>query len=109
MKLLLPLFLCLCLHAQTTAIRCGKLLDVRAGSYIANGVILISGQAITNVGPADKLAIPAGATTIDLSRATCLPGLIDVHDHLTSDPRPPAYRGLGVSIPRAALTGALHA
>lgn len=40
---------------------------------------------------------------------TCLPGLIDVHDHLTSDPTHSGYQGLGISVPRSAITGAKNA
>lgn len=68
---------------QTTAIRAGKLFDPKAGRMLANQVVLIRGELITNVGPAAGVAIPAGATVIDLSRATVLPGLIDGHVHLT--------------------------
>src|SRR5581483_6448738 len=69
--------------------------------------ILIDGSAITAVGP--NLAIPAGAERIDLSQSTCLPGLIDVHDHLTTDPSNTGYEGLGISVPRSAITGVKNA
>src|SRR5271165_6279476 len=67
-------------HAQT-AIRCGKLLDVRSGSIISPAVIVINGEKIVQAGPESSLPAPAGVTLIDLSSATCLPGLIDVHTH----------------------------
>jgi imidazolonepropionase-like amidohydrolase len=50
---------------------------------LANQVVLIAGDKITEVGPADQVKIPAGAKVIDLSKATVLPGLIDGHVHLT--------------------------
>src|SRR5581483_12467683 len=90
-----------------TAIQCGRLLDVRKGELIPNAVILIDGSTITAVGP--NLAIPAGAERIDLSQSTCLPGLIDVHDHLTTDPSNTGYEGLGISVPRSAITGVKNA
>jgi imidazolonepropionase-like amidohydrolase len=69
--------------AQTTAIRAGKLFDPVSGRMLADQVVLIQGELITAVGPAASVSIPAGAKTIDLSRATVLPGLIDGHVHLT--------------------------
>lgn len=66
------------------AIRAGRLIDGRGGPPVANAVILIEGDRITAVGPG--LAIPPNARVIDLSRATVLPGLIDSHTHVTSQP-----------------------
>jgi imidazolonepropionase-like amidohydrolase len=89
--------------AAPTLIHCGKMIDVRAGSVRENVFIAIDGGKIVEVGAAP------GTATIDLTGATCMPGLIDVHDHLTSDPSHSGYKGLGVSIPRSALTGAKNA
>jgi len=66
-----------------TAVKAGKLFDPKSGANLTNQVVLVSGDKITDVGPADKVNIPAGAKVIDLSRATVLPGLIDGHVHLT--------------------------
>ncbi|HSB09752.1 MAG TPA: amidohydrolase family protein [Blastocatellia bacterium] len=67
--------------AKQIAIRCGKLVDGKSDNPIANAVILIEGDRITQVGPG--LKIPAGAQVIDLSRYTVIPGLIDAHTHMT--------------------------
>lgn len=91
------------------ALRCGSLLDVRAGVEIHNAVVLYNDGMIVAAGPAESVAIPASAAVTDLSGATCLPGLIDVHDHLTSDPSDAGYEGLSVSVPRSALKGAKNA
>lgn len=72
-------------------------------------IILVTGQTITAVGSAGSLAIPTGATVIDLSAVTCLPGLIGAHVHITSDPNNSGYKSLGISVPRATLTGAKNA
>ena len=88
------------------AVRCGKLLDVRGGQLLSDQIVTFDADGvITSVGPASG---PIGSA-IDLSRATCLPGLIDVHTHITGEPSHSGYAGLGVSIPRSAITGAKNA
>lgn len=73
-------------NAQTKlkAIKAGKLIDVVNGTVLTNQIILIDSNTITDIGP--SLSIPANAEIIDLSNATVLPGLIDCHTHLTSQP-----------------------
>ena len=68
---------------QIVAVRAGRLFDPKSGTNLANQVVLISGEHIADVGPADQVKIPARAKVIDLSQATILPGLIDGHVHLT--------------------------
>jgi imidazolonepropionase-like amidohydrolase len=91
------------------AIKAGRLLDVAAGKMLSDQVIVIRGNQITAVGPATTVKVPAGAAVIDLSKRTVLPGLIDTHTHLTSEPTTPPYAGYGISAPRAALKGAANA
>ncbi|HXV91557.1 MAG TPA: amidohydrolase family protein [Gemmatimonadales bacterium] len=66
--------------AQVTAIRAGRLVDPEAGTVAANQVILVENGKFTAIGP--DVAVPAGATVIDLSDLTVLPGLVDAHNHL---------------------------
>ncbi len=63
------------------AVRFGKLWDAK-GKLWTNAIIIVEGDRIRNV-TTDASAIPAGAETIDLSKYTGLPGLIDVHTHMT--------------------------
>ena len=73
---------------QGVAVRAGRMFDPKSGANLANQVILIKGDSIIDVGPAEKIQIPAGVPVIDLSRATVLPGLIDRHVHLIQGPDP---------------------
>jgi len=66
--------------AQTTAIRAGRLLDPETGTARANQTILVEGGKIKAVGAG--IDIPKGASVIDLSRSTVMPGLFDAHTHL---------------------------
>src|SRR4030095_8902032 len=63
-----------------TAIKAGRLIDPETGTAANNQVILVQGEKITAVGA--NLSIPAGATVIDLSKLTVLPGLVDAHTHM---------------------------
>jgi imidazolonepropionase-like amidohydrolase len=96
-------------NPKLTALKAAHLVDTRAGRVLDNQVVLIAGDRIQKVGPAKEVAVPASATVIDLGSATLLPGLIDAHVHLTGDPQNHGYKSLGISIPRAALTGAKNA
>jgi len=70
------------------AVRAGKLFDSNSGKLVADQVVLIDGERITDVGPAANVKIPAGVRVLDLSRATVLPGLIDAHTHMFNQPKP---------------------
>lgn len=93
------------------AIHAGKVLDVKTGNYATNQIIWIEGDRIKAIGPASDMnpKIPAGAKTIDLSKFTVLPGLIDCHTHLTMTPYDSGLSGVRISYPRQALTGARNA
>ena len=94
--------------AKRTIVRAGKLLDVKSGKVQANQVVVIEGDKIVSVGPASEIKPSPNDTLIDLSNATVLPGLIDAHTHLTSNPQF-GYDTLAISVPREALIGAHNA
>jgi imidazolonepropionase-like amidohydrolase len=95
--------------ADTLYIRAGQLVDTVDGRLRADQVIVVEGERIARVAPAGDVEIPAGARVIDLSRQTVLPGLIDMHTHLTGDHRFHGYESLAISVPREALYGVLNA
>ena len=92
---------------SVTAIKAAHMVDVRNGSVVDNAVVLVSGDHITAAG--SNISIPAGATVIDLGGKTLLPGLIDMHTHLTGNPEDAGYSVVAISVPRATLTGAKNA
>src|SRR5258708_3377233 len=63
------------------AVRFGKLWDAK-GKLWTNAIVIVEGDRIRNV-TTDASAIPVGADVLDLSKYTGLPGLIDVHTHMT--------------------------
>jgi imidazolonepropionase-like amidohydrolase len=67
--------------AQTTIVRFGKLVAGK-GRVIENATVVIEGERITKVG-SSEIAIPADAKVIDLRKFTGIPGMIDVHTHMT--------------------------
>jgi imidazolonepropionase-like amidohydrolase len=62
------------------AIKAGRLIDPETGTAATGQVIIIEGEKIKAIGA--NLAIPPGATVIDLSKLTVLPGLVDAHTHM---------------------------
>ncbi|MFQ5664211.1 MAG: amidohydrolase family protein [Terriglobia bacterium] len=88
-------------------IRAGRLVDVRTGKVLTHTSVLVRKGRIVAVG--EDVRVPADAEVIDLGPATLLPGLIDLHTHLTFNHRFFGYRGLGVSVPRQTLYGAVNA
>src|SRR5213594_4214615 len=65
---------------QVIAIRAASMFDSKAGALVANPVVLIKGDRITDVGP--NVQIPEGARVINLGTATMMPGMIDSHVHV---------------------------
>lgn len=64
-----------------------RVIDGTGAAPIERGRIVITGDRITRVGAADRIAMPAGADVIDMAGRTAIPGLIDLHFHIEDDPK----------------------
>ncbi len=80
------------------AIRAGTLIDGKSDQPRQNQVIVIHGNKIESVGDAASVRVPAGTKTIDLSRATVLPGLIESHTHIFLQGEDPQQGGYDQNI-----------
>ena len=99
--------------AADVLVTAAQMLDVRTGKMIANPQVLIRDGRVVEVGHgARAVAAGPGAARIDLPGMTLLPGLIDMHVHLDSDPSYGGYTGLEfgdrfwsvLTVPHAART-----
>ncbi len=96
---------------KTLLIKAARVVDVRQGRVIEGQAILVEADRIEEVGPLDSLRshAPRDAEVVELGKTTLLPGLIDCHDHLTSNPEHSGYASLGISTPRETLFGVRNA
>ena len=69
---------------DVTAVLAGRLIDGVDGGVRENVTVLVRGSRLEAVG--EDISVPPGATRIDLSDHTVMPGFIDLHTHITSDP-----------------------
>ena len=79
--------------ADTVVVSADRMIDVLTGRVVEHPQVTITDGRIAAVGVQGS-ALPAGARRVDLPGMTLLPGLIDMHTHLTSDPRFSGYRHL---------------
>jgi imidazolonepropionase-like amidohydrolase len=74
----------------------GKLIDGSGKNPIADATVLVDGKVVSETGRKGKVKIPEGCRVIDVSGKTVMPGLIDLHVHLSMGER-------DVLVPSAAL------
>ena len=79
--------------AETVAISAASMIDVVAGKRVDKPLIIVTDGRIAAIGTQGSLAVPEGAKRIDLGNRTLLPGLIDMHVHLTSLAEIGGYNG----------------
>ena len=95
--------------AKRTLIRAGHVLDVKTGKLAEAQTIVVVGDTIQSIASTSSVSAQPGDTVIDLGRMTVLPGLIDVHTHLTYDTNFDPYHQLALTAGRQAITGVANA
>jgi imidazolonepropionase-like amidohydrolase len=92
-----------------TLLRAGHVIDVHTGKEAADQTIVVVDDRIVSIGPSASVPLAAGDREIDLRNATLLPGLIDVHTHLTMDNNFDPYHELSTSVAKSAIIGVHNA
>ena len=95
--------------AQNMVIKGATILNMTTGDMIKNHVVIVKDGRIDAVSPARSADIPKGIEVIDLQGHTLLPGLIDMHVHLTSGGGYHGYERLKLTDERRAILGVVHA
>ena len=92
-----------------TLLRAGHLLDVKSGKVSDGQTIVIVGDTIQSIAPSASVSAEPSDAVIDLGSMTVLPGLIDVHTHLTGNPEFDPYQELTETDAKDAINGVVNA
>jgi imidazolonepropionase-like amidohydrolase len=95
--------------ASRTLIKAGHVLDVKTGKLADAQTIVVVGDTIQSIAPSVSVAAQPRDNVIDLGRMTVLPGMIDVHTHLTGNPDFDPYRELTSTNAKEAINGVVNA
>ena len=95
--------------ANRTLVRAGHLLDVKTGKLFDSQTIVVVGETIQSISPTAQVQPQAADTVVDLGGMTVLPGLIDVHTHLTMNTDFDPYRELTSTNAKEAIDGVVNA
>jgi len=94
---------------KRTLVRAGHLLDVKTGKLLDGQTIVVVGDSIQSIGATAQVLAQTGDTVVDLSGMTVLPGLIDVHTHLTMNTEFDPYLELTSTDAKEAINGVVNA
>ena len=114
---LVSITLAICATAQSnspastkrTLIKAGHVLDVKTGKLAEAQTIVVVGDVIQSIAPSASVGSQPGDAVIDLSHMTVLPGLIDVHTHITMNTEFDPYRELTTTPAKEAINGVVNA
>jgi imidazolonepropionase-like amidohydrolase len=94
---------------RRTLIKAGHVLDVKTGKIADAQTIVVVGDTIQSITASASVAAQPDDTVVDLGRMTVMPGLIDVHTHLTGNPEFDPYRELVSTDAKEAINGVVNA
>jgi imidazolonepropionase-like amidohydrolase len=95
--------------AKRILIRAGHVLDVKTGKLSDAQTIVVTGTTIQFIDPTNTVAAQPGDEVIDLGSLTVLPGLIDVHTHLTMNTDFDPFREVTSTLAKEAINGVVNA
>lgn len=94
---------------KRTLIRAGHILDVKTGKLSDGQTIIVVGDSIQSIAPSSSISPQSGDEVVDLSNMTVLPGLMDVHTHLTMNPDFDPFREVTSTSAKEAINGVVNA
>ncbi len=92
-----------------TLVRAGHLLDVKSGKLLDGQTIVVTGETIESIAPSAQVTAKADDKVIDLGAMTVMPGLIDVHTHLTMNTDFDPFHEVTSTDAKEAINGVVNA
>jgi imidazolonepropionase-like amidohydrolase len=96
-------------ESKRTLVRAGHLLDVKTGKLLDGQTIVVVGDTILSIAPSASVPAQPGDKVVDLGGLTVLPGLIDVHTHLTMNSDFDPFREVTSTDAKEAIHGVANA
>jgi imidazolonepropionase-like amidohydrolase len=95
--------------AKRTLVRTGHVLDVKTGKLSDAQTIIVVGDSIKSIAPTASVTAESGDAVVDLGGMTVMPGLIDVHTHITMNTDFDPFRELTSTDAKQAINGVVNA